>query len=353
MNGPRTGVPYIAGTGTALPGDPVTNESLARLLGAGARWIEDFTGNRARHFATDLDTGACSLTLTDLCEQAADAALADARVDPGEIGFVVLGTATPDHLMPATVNLVADRLGIGQVPTYQLQSGCAGAVQALDTACRLLRDPDATDDDLTGLVIGGDICNKHFALNQDFSRLHPNQLVNYMLFGDGAAAAVLSRRPRGHAVAVRRVFQRFVGLGRPPGQVIEWFGAAERDAGRPAATEDYKAIEEYVPRLAEEIVRELADDTGWKLDELDYLLPPQLSGRMTRRIVEELAVPAHEVSCVAVTGNNGNALPLLQLDRLMPLMREGERALCAAVESSKWIKGGLALEKVRGGADAV
>ncbi|AVH55798.1 MULTISPECIES: 3-oxoacyl-ACP synthase III family protein [Streptomyces] len=351
MNGPRTSVPHIAGTGAALPGDPVDNESLARLLGASARWIEDFTGNQARHFATDLATGDSSLTLTDLCEEAADAALADAGVDPGEIGFIVLGTATPDHLMPATVNLVADRLGIDQVPTYQLQSGCAGAIQALDTGCRLLRDADA-DDDLTGLVIGGDICNKHFALQQDFQRLPPNQLVNYMLFGDGAAAAVLSRRPRGHAVAVRRVLQRFVGLGRPPGQVIEWFGAADRDDGRPPAGEDYKAIEEYVPQLAEEIVRELAESVGWSLGELHHLLPPQLSGRMTRHIVERLDVPAHEVSCVATTGNNGNALPLLQLDRLMPLMREGERALCAAVESSKWLKGGLALEKVPVGADA-
>jgi 3-oxoacyl-[acyl-carrier-protein] synthase-3 len=248
--------------------------------------------------------------------------------------------------MPATVNMVADRLGIGQVPTYQLQSGCAGAVQAFDTACRMLRDE--SDESLaTGLVIGGDVCNKHMDLTRDFARLPARELVNYMLFGDGAGAAVVSRQPRGHAVAVRRVLNRFVGLGRPPGQVIDWFGRADLGQDPPAATEDYKAIEENVPRLAEEILCELADDLGWDLDTVEYLLPPQLSGRMTRLITERVGSSAKEVSCVAATGNNGNALPFLQLDRLMPQMGEGDRALCAAVESSKWIKGGLALEKLR------
>ncbi|MFI0241446.1 3-oxoacyl-ACP synthase [Streptomyces sp. NPDC016845] len=343
--GPAAPVPYLVGTGSALPGDPVDNERLAGLIGASAAWIDDFTGTKTRHFASDLSTGAPTHKLADLCHEAAEAALADARLDASDIGFVVLGTATPDHLMPATVNLVADLLGIGHVPTYQLQSGCVGAVQALDLACRVLRDPETDRSGATGLVIGADICNKHLLLDRDFSRLAPGELVNYMLFGDGAGAVVVSREPLGHRTAIRRVLNRFVGLGQSPGQVIEWFGLADRDQGRPAAKEDYKAIENNVPRLAEEVVCELADDLGWDLDKIDYLLPPQLSGRMTGLIVDRIGVPATEVSCVDTTGNNGNALPFLQLGRLLPLLRDGDRALCAAVESSKWLKGGLALEK--------
>ncbi|MFD1277101.1 hypothetical protein ACFQ51_50655 [Streptomyces kaempferi] len=52
-----------------------------------------------------------------------------------------------------------------------------------------------------------------------------------------------------------------------------------------------------------------------------------------------------EVSCVRDTGNTGNALPLLQLDRLMDRLAPGERALSVVVESSKWVKAGLALER--------
>jgi 3-oxoacyl-[acyl-carrier-protein] synthase-3 len=249
--------------------------------------------------------------------------------------------------MPATVNLVADRLGISHVPTYQIQSGCAGAIQGIDTACRILRDDSEEDDGEArgiGLVIGGDVCAKHMNLNRDFSAVPPGELVNYLLFADGAGAAVVSRRPLRRNIAIRRVLNRFVGLGQPPGQTIAWYGSAGWDSGEPAAQEDYSAIKEHVPRLAEEIVYELADSLDWDVDALDFLLPPQLSGRMTRLITERIGGRAKEISCVTETGNNGNALPFLQLHQLTRVMGAGDRALSAAVESSKWIKGGLALE---------
>jgi 3-oxoacyl-[acyl-carrier-protein] synthase-3 len=111
--------------------------------------------------------------------------------------------------------------------------------------------------------------------------------------------------------------------------------------------EDYKAVEQLVPTLAAEIVWEMIDDLGWDAGRLDFLLPPQLSGRMTARIVEGLGLPgAKEISCVADTGNTGNALPFFQLERLADVIAPGQRALAAAVESSKWIKAGFALEAV-------
>jgi 3-oxoacyl-[acyl-carrier-protein] synthase-3 len=109
--------------------------------------------------------------------------------------------------------------------------------------------------------------------------------------------------------------------------------------------EDYQAIAESVPLLAAEALEDMLDDLGWKEDDIDYLLPPQLSGVMTRKIVEHLDVlGATEVSCVADIGNTGNALPFFQLERALPRLATGDRAVSVAVESSKWIKAGLALE---------
>ncbi|MEU0526588.1 3-oxoacyl-ACP synthase III family protein [Streptomyces niveus] len=334
---------YIASIGTALPGDPVDNATLSKVLGINEEWIEVFIGTRTRYFARDLGTGVVRWSLADLCAQAAERALAAPGVDPSEIEFIVLGTATPDTLMPATVNHVADQLGLDQVPTLQLQSGCAGAVQALGVAQSMI----ASGQYRTGLVIGGDVCSKHLDLQRDVSGAASGDLVNYVLFGDGAGAAVLTDEPRGQGIALRQVLNRFTGLGRKPGQVIEWFGLADRYDDRQALTEDYKAIEEFVPVMAVEILWEMLGELDWEADQLDYLLPPQLSGRMTRRITEELDVPtAKEISCVADTGNNGNALPFLQMEKLLEGMSGGERALAVAVESSKWIKAGFALEKI-------
>jgi 3-oxoacyl-[acyl-carrier-protein] synthase-3 len=333
---------YVAGVGGQLPGEPVDNAALAGALGLRADWIDAFIGTRTRHFAKDLKTGQTRWSLAELCAQAADRAIADAGIDPGRIEFAVLATATPDALMPATVNVAAGLLGLDQLPTYQLQSGCAGAVQALDLAHGFI----ASGRHRAGLVLGGDVCGKHLDVSRaDYADRPPSELVNYTVFGDGAGAAVLTAEPSGRALMIRHVLNRLTGAAREPGQVVEWFGAAELDSGRQAVREDYKAVEERVPQLAAEILWELLDELDWAETELDYLLPPQLSGRMTRRIRELMGVPgAAEVSCVAETGNTGNALPLLQLERLAALIRPGQRALAAAVESSKWIKAGFAVE---------
>jgi 3-oxoacyl-[acyl-carrier-protein] synthase-3 len=127
---------------------------------------------------------------------------------------------------------------------------------------------------------------------------------------------------------------------------VEWFGVGDRHGDQPGGSEDYKAIQQHVPAMTAEVVDQLLDDLDWKNDEVDYLLPPQLSGRMTPQIVAELDVPgAEEISCVAQTGNTGNALPFFQLERVLPLMMAGDRALGVAIESSKWIEAGFALER--------
>jgi 3-oxoacyl-[acyl-carrier-protein] synthase III len=336
----------VLAAGTALPGSPVDNATLARRFGMDAlweQWIDAFVGTRTRHLAVDLDTGEIRTTLADLGEVAARRALTGANVEPQDVDVVVMGTATPDRLMPATVNVIADRLGIDGVPTYQLQSGCAGAVQALEVARSLL----ASGGHRTALVIAGDSCAKHFDLGVDLRTLPPNELVNVVLFGDGAGAAVLSTDESAGPVAIRRTLTRLTGLDRVPGQVVEWFGRAERGVERPAVAEDYKAIEEMVPVMAVEILKELLDSLDWVDDDVDFVLPPQLSGRMTQRIMERLALfGAEEVSCVDWTGNCGNALVFFQLERVLPRLGPGDRALAVAVESSKWIKAGFALERV-------
>ncbi|MET8044688.1 3-oxoacyl-ACP synthase III family protein [Micromonospora sp. NPDC005215] len=337
---------YLLSAGAALPGPAVDNAALARRFGMDTlweQWVDVFVGTRQRHLCVDLASGELHSNLAELATAAAQQALKSADLTPDDIDVIVMSTATPDQLMPATVNVVADQLGVNDLPTYQLQTGCAGAVQALDVAQALL----TTGRHRTALVLGGDVCAKYFDLSLDLAALPPAQLINVVLFGDGAGAAVLSSEPGPGRVVIRRLLNRLTGRGRAPGHVLDWFGLADRDSLRPAATEDYKAIEESVPRMAGEILRELLDDLGWQDDDVDYLLPPQLSVRMTSRIVDQLGLPgALEVSCISETGNNGNALPFLQLERLLRRMAGGDRAVGLAVESSKWLKAGYALEKL-------
>lgn len=334
---------HLLSAGSALPGPAVDNTALARRFKMDRlweQWVDTFIGTRSRHLAVDLETGDIGHTLADLGEAAARTALERAALRAEDVDLLVMATSTPDALMPATVNVIADRLGIDHVPSYQLQSGCSGAVQALDLARQILLNGRHR----TALVIGGDVVAPFYDVNADLRMVPPAELVNFVLFGDGAGAAVLSLDPAPGSAALRSVFTRLVGLGRAPGATLEWYGPVERPGKGPAAAEDYKAIEELVPAMAEEVLRELLDDLGWRDDDVDYVLPPQLSGRMTAQISERLGLTGQQVSCVAETGNIGNGVVFFQLERALGQIGPGERAVGISIESSKWIKAGFALE---------
>ncbi|MFI9024300.1 3-oxoacyl-ACP synthase III family protein [Streptomyces sp. NPDC053560] len=338
----RPTVAHIAAIGTALPGEPVDNESLGRLFGVSGEWVDIFVGTRTRHFARDITCGTDVHSLTDLCVEAADRALAAARLEPSDIDFLVLSTMTPDMLLPTTATRVADRLGLNYVPAYQLHAGCSGPVQILELAQSLIRSGRHA-----GLAIGGDVMSRCLDVRRNLAELPTEELVNYLLLGDGAGAAVLTAEPLGERLAVRGVLHQFAGRGRPSGQVIDCCRYAARERERVTTYEDHNAIEESVPSLSAEIMWDLLDSLGWNLHDVSFLLPPQLSGRMTERVMKHLDVTGvREVSCVTDTGNTGNALAFLQAARLLPDMRRGQRALSLAVESSNWIKAGLALERV-------
>lgn len=332
----------LISVGTFLPGEPISNEQIEKKFAVNAQWIDFAIGNRTRHLVMDLDTGQINYSLADICTIAAFNAINKAGVDVDDIDFIVMGTATPDNLMPATVNLVAEKLGINKVSTYQVQSGCAGAMQAIDMATQFLR----LGQHKTGLVIGADICAKYIDLERDFSQLSSSELVNYALFGDGAGAAVLSNDEKACGAQIVWTLNRCEGLNRQPGQELNWLGSRLSDAQTiQPLKEDYKAIEENVPVMAKEVMQEILVSMGWDITAVDLFMTPQLAGHMTDKIVESMGVDQAKVlNCVADTGNNGNALPFLQLEMLVERIVEGQKALGVAIESSKWIKGGIALQ---------
>src|SRR6185369_9498532 len=113
----------ILSVGTALPGPPVDTPTLTRYLGVDpdrAGWIDATLGTRTRHLSVDLTGTGRPTSLADLVTTAAQRALTTADIAPGGIDAILLSTGAPDQLMPATVNLIADRLRIDGIPTYQL-----------------------------------------------------------------------------------------------------------------------------------------------------------------------------------------------------------------------------------------
>ena len=159
-------------------------------------------GIAARHLAVDDLASVFDLTpdtlharfarnAPALAAQAAERALAAARLLPGSIDAVLVSTCT-GYLCPGLTSYVSERLGLRR-DTLALDlvgQGCGAAVPNLRTAEALLASRRAE----TVLSICVEVCSAAFYLDND-----PGVLISACLFGDGAAAAVLSAKPGTHA----------------------------------------------------------------------------------------------------------------------------------------------------------
>jgi 3-oxoacyl-[acyl-carrier-protein] synthase-3 len=162
----------ILGFGGYAPERVMTNDDWARLVDTSDEWITVRTGIKERRFAAEGET------TVDLAANAAEIAIADAGLSPGDIGEIIIATDTPEVYTPDTASFLQYRLGCGNVPAYDLGgSGCAGFVQALDVArARIAFDPHQV------LVVGVELISRLMSWEQrDIC----------VLFGDGAGAVVL------------------------------------------------------------------------------------------------------------------------------------------------------------------
>ncbi|WP_192384518.1 beta-ketoacyl-ACP synthase III [Mesorhizobium silamurunense] len=161
----------ILGFGHHAPSRKVENPEIEDRLGLEPGWIERRTGIRSRFWATDEET------LSGLATQAGDMALANAGIDRGDIGLLLLATSTPDHLLPPSAPLVAHRLGLGRAGAVDLTGACAGFIYAL-----MFADGFTRLHGKASLVIAANILSR---------RINPAERASAVLFADAAGALVI------------------------------------------------------------------------------------------------------------------------------------------------------------------
>ena len=178
---PAIGVRF-AGTGSAVPARVLTNADLENIMDTSDEWIVQRTGIRARHIHNpDLGEGTASLGTTALSK-----AMAEAGVSADELDLIVAATMTPDMPTPSVACMIADRIGAGQIPAFDISAACSGFVYALNVVESLMRSGGFRT---VGLV-GADCLSRH----ADYSTMGRATAI---LFGDAGGAVVLRRTDDG------------------------------------------------------------------------------------------------------------------------------------------------------------
>ena len=190
---------HVHGFGHFFPENEISNDFLEELdIGTNDEWILERVGIRSRRTVLPLDYiretrnrdvrasfEAAELGNHELGARAARMALERAGIDAGQIGMLLSGSSCPDHVTPAEAAFVAKQLGI-EVPVFDLNSACTSFMAQLFFIASMR--PGTLPDYI--LVVASESLTK----TVDFT-----DRSSAVLFGDGAAAAVLSPRIPGRA----------------------------------------------------------------------------------------------------------------------------------------------------------
>ncbi len=171
----------IVGTGSYVPERVLTNEELSASVDTTDQWITTRTGIKTRRIA------AKDEYTSDMAARAALAAMEQAEVAATDIDLILVATASPDMIFPATACFVQTKIGAKNAACLDVSAACAGFLCALEIAQQFITSH--TYD--TVLVIGAE------KLSSITNWTDRNTCV---LFGDGAGAAILQHRGSAHGI---------------------------------------------------------------------------------------------------------------------------------------------------------
>jgi len=306
----------IAGCGAYLPSRVVTNAELAKRVDTTDEWIRQRTGIRERRVAEDNE-----LT-SDLGGNAAEEALAMARLSGADLDLIVCATATPDETFPATATRIQERLGMRQGAAFDVQAVCAGFIYALAVADNFLRLGQARN----ALVIGA----------ETFSRiLDWEDRTTCVLFGDGAGAVVLQAAESNGAIESGVLSTHLYSDGRHHDALYVDGGPSSTGTVGHVRMEGREVFRHAVVRMAEAIDAALAAN-GMNSGDIDWLVPHQANRRIIDAMARRLNLPEDRVVVTVDRHANTSAASI-------PL------ALCEAVGDQRIRSGDLILMEAMGG----
>jgi len=269
----------ISGLGFYVPEKVVSNYDLEKSLDTTDEWIRSRTGIRERRIA------ASEQAASDIGLIAAQRALMDANMAAEALDMVIVASASPDMVFPATACIIQNRLGATQAGAFDLTAVCSGFQHAFTVASQMIAAGEAD----RVLVV---------AAEKFSSLLDWQDRATSVLMGDGAGAVILSAdAPRGE------ILSNIMGA---DGSGIEQLWIPAGGSARPTSHETIDQRLHYMKMNGHEIYkfgsRILGEATahalakaGLKESELDLLIPHQANIRIIQSAAKRFNLPMEKI----------------------------------------------------------
>jgi 3-oxoacyl-[acyl-carrier-protein] synthase-3 len=270
---------HVTGWGMSAPANVLTNQDLEQIVDTNDEWIVSRTGIKERHVA-----GKHESTST-FALNAALRALAHTDLDPADLQLIIVASASPDYIFPATACLVQDKLGAVNAGAFDISAACTGFIFAVNMAAQSIRS-GALDN---ALVIGAETLSKF--VNWD----DRNTCV---LFGDGAGAFVLqaSDEPGGVLSCVMRSDGSGGGLLTLPA------GGSKNPATHETVDRRQHTIQmngrevfRFATRVMASATKEAVETAGLRLDDIKLVVPHQANRRIIEAAARGIRMPMSQI----------------------------------------------------------
>ncbi len=316
----------IVGSGSNIPPRCITNDMLARVMDTSDEWIRERTGVETRYF---VEPGTTTL---DVSIPAAAQAIEAAGLTPADIDLIVYATMTPDHYMPGNGGLLQSRLGLRNIPCYDIRQQCAGFIYALQLADAHIRAGFGR----TALIVGAEVHTMFMPFGpaswarldgavdtpipQDEWDLNTSKRHLEVLFGDGAAALVVQAHEGddGRGVLDHLLCADGTDWNRlcVPGGGSEnrpYFADAIRRTGREWPEMDGRHVFKMATTRMAEAAQQILARNGLRAEDLSMVLMHQANRRINEYVQRLLSLPeAKVIHNVHKYGNTTAAtIPLL------------------------------------------
>jgi 3-oxoacyl-[acyl-carrier-protein] synthase-3 len=309
----------IVSLATYVPPRLLTNADLEKMVDTTDEWILKRTGIRERHI---VDQGVAT---SDLGREAAVKAIENAGLAPNDIGFIVVGTVTPDMMFPSTACIIQQKIGARHAWGFDLSAACSAFTYSLTTASQMV----ASGAHEHALVVGADVMS---------SIIDYQDRSTCVLFGDGAGAVVVSPAKPGEPAIID--FEHEIdgeggpALCMPAGGSLKPSSHETIDQRLHYVKQEGQAVFRFAVRKTEEISRRILERNGLTAADIDLFVSHQANRRIIQSATEKLGLdPAKVVINIERFGNTTAAtIPLALSDAIAAgRLKRGQLVLLASV----------------------
>ena len=248
-----------------VPDFVLSNAVLETMVDTNDAWITERTGIKERRILRGKGKGLSAMGV-----EAVNGLLKKRGIGPEEIDLLIVASVTPDHVFPATANIICDKIGAKNAWGFDLMAACSGFLYALTVASQFIESGKHRK----VVVVGADKMS---------SIIDYTDRATCIIFGDGAGAVLLEPDTEGYGILDSRLYsdgsgcqylhQKAGGSAHPP-------SARTVEAGEHYVYQEGKHVFKFAVTNMADVSAEIMERNGLKSEDVAWLVPHQANKRI-------------------------------------------------------------------------